>query len=102
MVVLESFREGTPVIARRLGPFPEILEQSEGGVLFETAEQLRTGIASMLDPEARDRMGANALSAFRSRWSERTAIDGYLGMIGQLAHERGRSDIEAKMTLAPV
>jgi glycosyltransferase involved in cell wall biosynthesis len=102
MVVLESFREGTPVIARRLGPFPEILEQSDGGFLFETAEELRAGITSMLDTEVRDRLGANALSAFRSRWSERTAIDGYLAMIAQLARERGRADIEAKMTLAPV
>ena len=35
MVILESFRESTPVIARRLGPYPEIVDQSQGGFLFE-------------------------------------------------------------------
>ena len=26
LVLLEAFREGTPVIARRLGPFPEVVD----------------------------------------------------------------------------
>jgi glycosyltransferase involved in cell wall biosynthesis len=29
--LIESFRQRTPVIARRLGPFPEIVAQSGGG-----------------------------------------------------------------------
>ena len=35
IVVLESFREATPVIARRLGPLPEIVEPTGGGIVFD-------------------------------------------------------------------
>ena len=40
MILLEAFREGTPVIARRLGPYPEIIEQSAGGLMFRDAREL--------------------------------------------------------------
>ena len=40
IVLIESFRQGTPVLARRLGPFPEIVEQSGGGELFDTQGEL--------------------------------------------------------------
>jgi len=36
MVILEAFREGTPILARRLGPLPEIIADSQAGLLFET------------------------------------------------------------------
>jgi glycosyltransferase involved in cell wall biosynthesis len=102
MVVLESFREGTPVIARRLGPFPEIIEQSNGGLLFATDADLRSAIGAMLHEETRDRFGSEAQAAFQSRWSERVAIDAYLRLIGELARERGRTDIEMRAAPAPV
>jgi hypothetical protein len=35
-VLIEAFRAGVPVIARRLGPFPEIIELAQGGELFST------------------------------------------------------------------
>lgn len=101
MVVLESFREGTPVIARRLGPFPEIVEQSDGGILFGTDAELRQAIASMLNADTRNKLGASAAAAFRSRWSEETAINAYLRLIGELARKRGRQDIESKAILTP-
>ena len=31
IILIESFRLGTPVIARRLGPFPEIVEKAMSG-----------------------------------------------------------------------
>ena len=102
MVVLESFREATPVIARRLGPFPEIIEESNGGLLFETAADLRSAIGALLDKNTRDRMGAEAQASFRSRWSERVAIDAYLRLIGELAQERGQTDLERRAGLASV
>ncbi|MCB2110431.1 MAG: glycosyltransferase, partial [Rhodobacteraceae bacterium] len=40
IILIESFRLGTPVIARRLGPFPEIVERAGGGALFETEDEL--------------------------------------------------------------
>ncbi len=96
MVMLESFREGTPVIARRLGPYPEIIEQSQGGLLFESGEELRAALFALLENRRRERMGADALKSFRRLWSEQTAIDSYLSLIGEIASGRGRADVAAK------
>ena len=40
LTLIESFLHSTPVIARRLGPFPEIIEKSRGGELFENTDEL--------------------------------------------------------------
>lgn len=50
LVVLEAFREGVPVIARRLGPLPELLEEANGGLLFENAAELKRSTASPPTP----------------------------------------------------
>jgi glycosyltransferase involved in cell wall biosynthesis len=45
MVILEAFREGTPVIARRLGPYPEIIAHSQGGLLFSSGQELKDHVS---------------------------------------------------------
>jgi glycosyltransferase involved in cell wall biosynthesis len=56
MVVIESLAQGTPVVARRIGPLPEIVETTGGGSTFTTPEELRT----LLDQYARDPAGGRA------------------------------------------
>jgi glycosyltransferase involved in cell wall biosynthesis len=41
MVAIESLAQGTPVIARHLGPLPEILAATSGGTTFTTSAELR-------------------------------------------------------------
>jgi glycosyltransferase involved in cell wall biosynthesis len=36
IILIEAFKQGTPVIARKIGPFPEIVRSSGGGELFAT------------------------------------------------------------------
>lgn len=89
MVVLEAFREGTPVIARRLGPFPEIIDHSQGGLLFENDGELRNALNRLSEePQSRSEMGASALSAFESTWSERVAIDKYLTLVQEMVEKK--------------
>ena len=40
-VALEAFSVGTPVVARRVGALPEIVEESGGGIGFEHSRGLR-------------------------------------------------------------
>ncbi|MEZ5294102.1 MAG: glycosyltransferase family 4 protein [Vicinamibacterales bacterium] len=56
MVAIEALAQGTPVIARRLGPLPEIVEATGGGVTFATAAEL----SAHLDAYARDPAAARA------------------------------------------
>ncbi len=89
MVVLEAFREGTPIVARRLGPYPEIVDQSGGGLLFETREDLKAAIGTLAgDRGVRDKMGQAGARAMQARWSEGVALERYFSLIHDIAETR--------------
>ncbi len=94
MVVLEAFREGTPIVARQLGPFPEIVERSDGGLLFTTAEELNAALASLArDPALRDRLGQAGERAYRTYWDEPVALGRYFEVIRDIARRRNLEGI---------
>ena len=91
MVVLEAFREGVPVIARSRGPFPEILASSQGGLLFESEQELRGALDLALHDDAvRERLSNNARNAFEQNWTEAAGLNRYFAFIEQLAQQRGQ------------
>ena len=82
MVILESFRERTPVIARRIGPFPETIQSSSGGELFETAyEMVESARRIQSDSAYRRRLGDAGYAAYRERWSESKVVPRYLQLV---------------------
>ena len=90
LVVLEAFREATPVIARRLGPYPEIIEASQGGLLFLSPAELAAAVTRLAaDPALRTQLGQAARHAFQQRWSEDAVLDRYLALIEDVARRRG-------------
>lgn len=94
IILIEAFSLGTPVIARRLGPFPEIVETADAGELFETDEELLAAMERIQsDPEHRDRLARNGYRAFRERWTERAVIPRYLEIVERAAEDRGRTDV---------
>jgi glycosyltransferase involved in cell wall biosynthesis len=89
LVVIEALREGTPVIARRIGPLPELVETSGGGVLFDTDEELEAALLRMAgDAEFRARCGAAGRAAFELRWSEAAVLPRYLELVERLRARR--------------
>ena len=98
MVALEAFREGTPIIARNLGPYPQIVEESQAGILFDDEGGLRAAIAALArGPELRDRMGASGRAALAERWTEATAIDEWLALVRSIAVRKGQGDTVRKI-----
>ncbi len=92
ITVIEAFREGTPVIARELGPFPEIIEQSQAGRLFNDATTLRAAIHELSENDAiRDALSVAARRAFLERWSEPVAIPAYLSLVDRVMERRARA-----------
>ena len=94
IILIEAFRQGTPVIARRIGPFPEIVERSGGGMLFTDANEL-TKALERLENEAglRDALARAGRSAFVRNWSEEAVVPQYLGLIRRIALQQGRTAI---------
>ncbi|MEP7380300.1 MAG: glycosyltransferase family 4 protein [Gemmatimonadota bacterium] len=91
IVLIESFRQGTPVIARRLGPFPEIVDASGGGELFSTREELLGAMRRLQgDPAHRERLSQAGYAAYANRWSERVVVPQYLEIVRRAAARRGQ------------
>jgi glycosyltransferase involved in cell wall biosynthesis len=82
MTLIEAFSHSTPVIARRLGPFPEIVQQSGGGYLFDTPDELVSAIRALQhSPDRRDDIGRAGYQAYCDRWCERAVVPRYLQLV---------------------
>lgn len=85
IILIEAFRQRTPVIARRIGPFPEIVERSQAGFLFETEEDLVDAMEKIRsDASLRARLAANAWDAYREHWSESAVVPRYLDLVEEV------------------
>jgi glycosyltransferase involved in cell wall biosynthesis len=91
IILIEAFRHGAPVIARRLGPFPEIVENARAGELFSTdAELLAAMRAIQGNPSRRDELGRNGYRAFVANYTESAVIPRYLEIVTRAAARKGR------------
>ena len=84
LTVIEAFREGLPVVARAIGPLPEMVESSGGGLVFRTDEELRSALERLAgDPALRADLGAKGREAWATRWSEDVVVPRYLEIVAR-------------------
>ena len=85
LIVAEAFRDSTPVIARDLGPFPELVRTAGGGELFCDEESLLKAMSTLQsDPTRRAELGRSARVAWEKNWSEAAVIPQYLAIIDRI------------------
>jgi glycosyltransferase involved in cell wall biosynthesis len=91
--VIEAFSHGAPVIARRTGPLPELIEKGGGGELFDDASELRDIVTRLATDEAvRRSYSGRALESFRSEYCEDVVVPRYLALVERaLERRRARS-----------
>ena len=89
IILVEAFREGLPVIARNLGPFPEIVKRAQAGELFDTPADLLAAMERLRsDPGRRDRMAVAGRAAHLEHWSESAVVPRYLELIERLSLQK--------------
>jgi glycosyltransferase involved in cell wall biosynthesis len=99
IILIEAFRQGTPVLARRIGPFPEIMETAGGGMLFEEGRELPMLMRQLQnDTGLRAGLAAAAQAAFERHWTEEAVLPRYFDLISECALRRGRGDIAERLT----
>jgi glycosyltransferase involved in cell wall biosynthesis len=97
IILIEAFRHGTPVIARRIGPFPEVL-RSGGGELFSSMEELAAVLERFeRDENLRSRLAREARASFESHWREDVVIDAYLDLLRKTARAKGDARVVAAL-----
>lgn len=89
LTVAESFRCGTPVIARNIGPFPDTVTRSNGGILFSNTEELVIAMRKLAsDPGYRSQLGQRGRDAFLTWWEDSVSTGAYLEMIDRSLSSR--------------
>lgn len=98
IILIEAFKQSTPVIARRIGPFPEIVEQAGGGELFTTGTELVEAMRRLQTDAAYRRAKAeSAYQAYLAQYCETAVVPQYLAIVARAARSTGRSAISAKL-----
>ena len=89
MVVVEAMARGTPVIARELGAYPELIAASGGGLLFRDAQGLAECIRRIGDDDLlRARLSESARAAYAKHWTPEIHVDRYIQTIDEIRESK--------------
>jgi glycosyltransferase involved in cell wall biosynthesis len=84
LVVLEAFARRTPAVVHDLGALPELIEDSGGGLVYRTQDELVAFLERLRTEEGlRDELGGRGHDSWRRLWSEERHLDAYFAAIEQ-------------------
>ena len=82
IILIEAFSHATPVIVNDLGALPEVVNDSNGGIVYGNQEELEGAVRKLAaDPGLRSSLGENGHRAYEKYWTEEVHIRSYLEMI---------------------
>ncbi len=82
IVVIESFARKTPVIVRDLGALPEVVEESGGGIVYRTEEELVQAITKLgRSRTLQCELGKKGYDAFLRLWSREAHMRQYYALL---------------------
>jgi glycosyltransferase involved in cell wall biosynthesis len=89
IIIVESFARKTPVIVRDLGALPEVVQDSGGGYIYRTDDELAAAIEKIAcSPQHRNELGERGYQAFRRYWSKEAHMQLYSSLINDLAMKK--------------
>ncbi len=81
---VEALAYGVPVIARRIGAITEVIEQSGGGLLFESQEECRALMEQLLrDATLRQQLGEKGRHQALCEWTQEIHMNRYLSIVDE-------------------
>ncbi len=87
--MLESFARKTPVIVRDLGALPEIVQDSQGGLIYRTEAELLAALDQIGgQPDLRVKFAEKCYLAFLNNWTKEAHLKLYFEILNELALEK--------------
>jgi glycosyltransferase involved in cell wall biosynthesis len=86
MIIIESFARKAPVIVRDLGALPEVVDDSGGGFVYRTDEELLRAIRQIAEtPALRQELGERGYEAFVRWWTREAHLELYFDYLKKAA-----------------
>jgi len=85
LVIIEAFRQQTPVLVKNTGGMPEIINKSGGGFIYSSDRELKNLMDELLaDPDKRRETGLRGYEACKREWTADTFLLRYLRLIDEI------------------
>jgi glycosyltransferase involved in cell wall biosynthesis len=89
IIILEAYMQRTPVVVRGLGGLEEVVEESQGGFVYRTDEELLAAMERLrTDPSLRTEMGERGYQKYVERWSEEAHLKIYFQVLEATARRK--------------
>jgi glycosyltransferase involved in cell wall biosynthesis len=89
MISVEAFARRTPVVVRDLGALPEVVQDSGGGVVYRTDEELLEALKRLADsPGWRDELGRKGYDGFVRWWCREAHLSAYFEYLNGSAERK--------------
>lgn len=89
LVIVEAFRQRTPVIVKNLGGMPEIAQESGGGIIYDSEDNLRAALDELVsNPSLGVEMGERGYLHYQKQWTPEVYLDRYFRLIEDIAHRK--------------
>jgi glycosyltransferase involved in cell wall biosynthesis len=89
LIPQEAFACGTPVIVRRIGALTEAVEDTGGGLSFETLDECKEAMERLrTQPDLRSELSAKARAAYREKWTQAAHQKQYMALVRKLIANR--------------
>ena len=86
IVIIEAFAQKTPVIVSNQGGMPELVNQSGGGFIYRTEDELIDCLERLRrDDQLRDDLGRKGYRACQKYWAEDYHFDRYFQLIEEIS-----------------
>lgn len=85
LIPTEAFAHGTPVVARRIGALAEVVEESRGGLIFDTLDDCAQAMRRLQDDdELRRELADRGRATVEEKWTPEAHLERYLAIIKKL------------------
>ncbi len=92
IILIEAFSYKTPVIVNDLGALPEVVDDSKGGFIYRSEEELLAAMRKLAaDPGLRNELGENGHRAYLKYWTEEPHVRQYLDLIRSIKERREKN-----------
>jgi glycosyltransferase involved in cell wall biosynthesis len=89
LTAVEAFARKAPVIVRDLGALPELVEDSGGGFVFTTDDQLLAAVHSLAQsPALRAELGQKGYDGFLRSWCREAHLRAYFALLEAAAQKK--------------
>ena len=89
LIPAEAMSYGTPVISRRIGALTGVIEESGGGISFETLEECQAAMTQLqADPVLRAKLGSRGRETAQANWTTDVHLERYTGIVRGLLDQR--------------